>query len=59
MQGVHAEPERGARDRRGDRAEAVEVRLEAELLVQARRGEELRAREVARPSAARDRRRCG
>ena len=54
-----AEAERGARDRRRDRAEAVEVRVEAELLVEPRRGEELRARRGSTPSAARGRRRCG
>ena len=40
------EAERGAGDRCGERAEAVEVRLEAELLVEARRGQDLRAREI-------------
>ena len=59
MQGCPPEAERGARDRRRDRPEAVEVRVEAELLVQARRREDLRAGEVAAPSGARDRRRCG
>ena len=43
-----AETERRARDRRRDRSEAIEMRMEAELLVQARRREQLRAREVAR-----------
>ncbi len=48
MHGVHPRPNADARHRRRDRAEAVEVRMEAELLVEARRGEQLRAGQVAR-----------
>ena len=43
-----AEPERGAGHRRGERTEPLEVGMEAELLVQARRREQLRAGEVQR-----------
>ena len=42
------EPERDARHRCGHRTEAVEVRVEPELLVQARGREQLRPREVER-----------
>ena len=47
MHGVHPSPNAAPATGAATGPEAIEVRVEAELLVQARRGQELRAREVA------------